>query len=565
MSITNASRFSIKGQNTLNHVHGDQTIINLNSQLDRVERTEYDEFEYIKRGDIICVKKIMVPEDVRDWHWKWQNGSGVFGRHKTERTICTVELAGRQSSGKYTAIMYEGKDAHELWEEDFQRVSGTRNPDIAQLFGINQSKIPALIFHHELLPLAHVYTGSFWMEVYIGELSQNKRCARSELWMDTKGFMCSGPKGPATKWLSFNSRSAPAVPLIVDMLKDDVSFSYFCNIGSSADWIVLNCARYSWLHNMMISEASRDTKTTHLYEHPAPDPAWTDEILYYVRRLGSHFPRRFPKNIIYGLRFDIVYSNSLEAVAMWPRAAASLWQCVDRFGWTEMTWVDGGLIRFKFTDAVWWPSYGVHLDIEFDESRLFWDGWLSQSSRVFDPLNSSGNGENWFQIKPPSLRIETPKWSRGLRRPKVVREMATVYLFLHPLPMSVSELIIWAELQDTHFWSFDETGQSKLSKAECEQRDLPSLVSRVPGGRSTQLHSWSARVYPALRDWQIARGFDPNTSDWARHMRYPEFEIISARKDEDRFDGVVEDQEENQATGSWWEAFSGSNISAFAF
>ena len=46
--------------------------------------------------------------------------------------------------------------------------------------------------------------------------------------------------------------------------------------------------------------------------------------------------------------------------------------------------------------------------------------------------------------------------------------------------------------------------------------------------------SWCARsdymakryVYAAIRNWQVARGFDPATADFPRSLGYPEFDIL---------------------------------------
>ncbi|ESK81712.1 hypothetical protein Moror_15827 [Moniliophthora roreri MCA 2997] len=112
-----SSQFSVKGENTFNHVHGDQTIINLNTQ--EVKRTEYDEFEYVKRGHVISIQELGFI-NTADWNWNWQ-GRHLVGRHKARKTIWTVELVDRKS--KYTTMIYEGEDAESVWEADFRRFS----------------------------------------------------------------------------------------------------------------------------------------------------------------------------------------------------------------------------------------------------------------------------------------------------------------------------------------------------------------------------------------------------------------------------------------------------------
>ncbi|KAI3602793.1 hypothetical protein WG66_008116 [Moniliophthora roreri] len=122
MSINHSSRVSIKGKNTFNHIHGHQFNAPIHGNVvfsagqEVVKRTEYDEFQYVRRGNMIIVKEIHFAE----WDWKWRPGK-VFARHKIRRTIYTVELVDRQS--KFTAMVYEGEDAHSFWEDDFQQFS----------------------------------------------------------------------------------------------------------------------------------------------------------------------------------------------------------------------------------------------------------------------------------------------------------------------------------------------------------------------------------------------------------------------------------------------------------
>ncbi|KAI3602739.1 hypothetical protein WG66_008033 [Moniliophthora roreri] len=43
---------------------------------------------------------------------------------------------------------------------------------------------------------------------------------------------------------------------------------------------------------------------------------------------------------------------------------------------------------------------------------------------------------------------------------------------------------------------------------------------------SSYLHSWPSYIYDAIRDWHIARGFNPTTPGFARHMECPKLEAI---------------------------------------
>uniref|UniRef100_A0A0W0GBV2 Uncharacterized protein n=1 Tax=Moniliophthora roreri TaxID=221103 RepID=A0A0W0GBV2_MONRR len=512
------------------------------------KRTKRDEFRYVRCGDMTTIKEIH-SEELREWDWELQNGE-LVGRYKgsARRTIYTVELVNRQS--KYTAMVYEGENAQDFWEMDLRQFSRNKKPGSFQLFGINQSAIPALIFHHELIPCAHFFDGtSIWMDIYIQHLRVNMGCSQNNLWMNTAGgVLFSGPDGPEAPGLASDAVESIAVPTTVDMLKDDTCVRFFLNFGSSVDDSVLECAcltnGYTYLGNLFLATAeghqSKDS------DHPN-----CSSMTYpYLRDLWRHLP----VNVIGGLQFDAVYSPSMDVIAKWPAGAGSLWVWWEygRKGLVEETVLDR-IYSFKLDLT---RGGEVHLQSVY-EWRKFRKGWLSQSSRVFNTVDVTGGKENFFVVDPPFLEIRStrhPTASRTLRnRKRPVRKTSPtrIYLFLHPLPMTVSGLVSWIEGRP-YFWSFDETGQSRMSEEECDGWGLPMLM--LSTRYNARLRSWPTYVYTGLRDWQKARGFDPATSDWARELGYPEWEIVGTRKVQ---------EEEKKAGSSWWEAFARSGISAF--
>ncbi|KAK7040230.1 hypothetical protein VNI00_010036 [Paramarasmius palmivorus] len=99
--------------------------------------------------------------------------------------------------------------------------------------------------------------------------------------------------------------------------------------------------------------------------------------------------------------------------------------------------------------------------------------------------------------------------------------------------MSVSELMEWKKGNTrTYFWSLDEDGHSKMSMEECRQWGVPELESWHAKG--PLLFSWPSDVYTALRKWQVARGFDPSTTDFAQSLGFPELEILGANTNRNR-------------------------------
>ncbi|ESK85870.1 hypothetical protein Moror_2342 [Moniliophthora roreri MCA 2997] len=546
MSIHNSSGFSFGGKSTLNDVHGNQVnhhtnqtisggVIHLHNQntTQVTERTRYDEFDVVKTGHVIHLKDLY-SKDVSGWHW--QNGELVGNMRKTaQKTISTIQVHPDQQS-KFTAITYEGEGAQEAWEKDFKQFSHVSRTGLFQLFGINRSEIPMLIFHHELIPVAHFYTKSFWMDVYLEHLRLNKRCDDEDLWMDTKrGIFCSGPAGPVITFPGFSADESvvQALPSTLDMLKEQSSITFFSQFGSTMDGRVLDSA---WTSHARTYLDDLFPKTTEDHYQNNHHPQWTTDHPY-LEDLWRNPPHHLPSNITDGLRFDTVYSPSLDPIARWPPEVPGLWKWQGVDGLVEETRVDGGLTRFELGDQ----GEEVDLRAGFDW-EAFSEGWLPQSARVFDLLKTTGQQKSVSIVDPPR------------------RKPDPVYLFLYPLPMTVLELISWMG-GHTHFWSFDEDGRTRIPEEEWTQWGIPILAPYTAS--YTDLKSWPTHIYPALRNWQIARGFDPSTADWARECGYPEFEIIGAKVDQPQ---EAHEQPE-KSRWSWsrlWTAIPGSDISAFA-
>ncbi|ESK88854.1 hypothetical protein Moror_17054 [Moniliophthora roreri MCA 2997] len=568
MSLTSCSRVSIKGKNSFNHVRGNQVngtinarTVNFNTGQTEVKHTKYDQFREVILGDVFLEKELHSSDE--DWKWRrGRRGRWYATRRKAQRTIYTVEIVDRKT--KFTAITYEGKDARRVWEEDFEQYSRTKNLSSFQLFGINQSSIPMLIFHNELTPLGHFYKLSFWSSVYLTYLVENNGWGYANVWMDARGSLCSGPDGPHVDWYHFNTDGSLVVPSKAEMLKDNISFQFFREIRSSVDDSVLQCAWGSW-ENTYLNNLFPGTAEDLQSKNPN-NPAWNSAMYPYLHGLWRDPPHHIPMNVIGGLRFDTVYSLSMEAVARWPKGAGSLWEYkwFERRGLVDKTVLDGGLTRFTLD-----LTQGENVILSTAYSLEFLHAWLSQSSWVFGALNVTEGEENFFIIDPPWLEIESTLHEYdGLTaffnlcdgKPPVEETPpapSPIYLFLHPFPESILEFMSWR--RQPYFLSFDETGQSEMSEEECERWGVPVLTCRMCW--DFKVWKWPTYVCTALREWQEARDFDPTTSDWARSMGCPELEIVGVGKDHGRFEEV--DVQEEKTSGSWWEAFAGSGISAF--
>ncbi|KAF9262468.1 hypothetical protein L218DRAFT_834989, partial [Marasmius fiardii PR-910] len=89
-----------------------------------------------------------------------------------------------------------------------------------------------------------------------------------------------------------------------------------------------------------------------------------------------------------------------------------------------------------------------------------------------------------------------------------------IYLFLEPSPSLATQF---------YFWSHSPSGGDPLSLDLCKYLGLPFKLFLA----SEQLQfSWPSKVYRALHDYQVRRGFDPKTTEFARSLRRDVYEVV---------------------------------------
>ncbi|KAJ7882663.1 hypothetical protein B0H13DRAFT_1721382 [Mycena leptocephala] len=114
--------------------------------------------------------------------------------------------------------------------------------------------------------------------------------------------------------------------------------------------------------------------------------------------------------------------------------------------------------------------------------------------------------------------------------------MDKVYLFLFTPPVDIVDgQIIVTNPPDTekYYWALDPAGLDRLTHEIVEDFGLPTVefYMRMFGG------SWDERDYDMIRDFHIARGFDPYSQDAAIAMGYPLIDIEEMEKLIPRFAG----------------------------
>ncbi|KAJ7901320.1 hypothetical protein B0H13DRAFT_773067 [Mycena leptocephala] len=104
-----------------------------------------------------------------------------------------------------------------------------------------------------------------------------------------------------------------------------------------------------------------------------------------------------------------------------------------------------------------------------------------------------------------------------------------VYLFLFPPQVEVvGNLITVTNPPDTerYYWAFDPAGLNQLTHDVAEDFGLPTVEfsTNLWGGK------WDEHDYDMIRDFHIAKGFDPYTQDVAIAMGYPLIDIEEMKK-----------------------------------
>ncbi|KAG7090126.1 hypothetical protein E1B28_011735 [Marasmius oreades] len=179
------------------------------------------------------------------------------------------------------------------------------------------------------------------------------------------------------------------------------------------------------------------------------------------------------------------------------------------------------------------PDGATRFCLRDDRSKIEVDSvnerypWLSQALSVFhahnipldEDLSSYKLVYSYFRLTGAFQKSKNKRQRRCL--------CPTIYLFFRPSPYPL------------YHWSFDPTGQTPFSPDMCKYLGLPfKLTLQVTHCQK----SWPTKIYKAVHAHQIARGFDPNTTDFARYLGWPRiFEIVPV---DNRIQGIVNSEQQ---------------------
>ncbi|KAG7090028.1 hypothetical protein E1B28_011649 [Marasmius oreades] len=264
-------------------------------------------------------------------------------------------------------------------------------------------------------------------------------------------------------------------------------------------------------------EFLKEDVITRYFASKQNDPALLYTLTYscHYERLDGDIPATY---VISGLTDS--------AIAFVENVRWESWEgCLDR-----RRRMRDGTRRFRLRD-------GRKIAVDSFSERT---AWLAQALSVFHAHNISLDEAFSTTLVFPRLELTgTLQKSKHKRQRRQVSP--PIYLIVLPSPYPL------------YHWSLDPAGQTPpLSPEMCKYFGLPfKLFLKVSPGQC----SWPTKVYKLIHDYQIARNFDPKTSDFARSLGYPIFTVIPA---ENRFQEIVEEHP-NMPTDS--EPVPDSNLS----
>ncbi|KAL0568357.1 hypothetical protein V5O48_013632 [Marasmius crinis-equi] len=492
--FANSHSFIIGDNGNFATVHGNQILNYFNREPER--KTALTIYDQVLLGDIYRTENMGVSTYPRpgDVGERWWREEG---KPRADRTICAAQVTGVEGRA-FTMISYTGPEAQEAFEKDFQMYATTLTANPFQVYGIN-TNVPTVLFYDERQPVAKFWAGlGYWGKLYLRSLIEmHFKCYDNKIWLDPKkGELCQGPVGPECYTGSVGYGKWENLPCSAKFLQDSNSLPFLASRkAKSVDREVVDVIAWEW--------------------------SWGDS------KVEVHQPTIFSAS-----------TNATVAVSggLWKSYSSCL---------GEREVVENGATRLMLKDE------GELLSVQIDrleERRV----WMSQALSIFHACGISLNDNlSQFELIIPDLWLEghlSDSETKCQRRRK-----KHIYLFVHPLsPSTPTEDCKTSSL---HYWSFDPTGQHPLPAEMCEDLGLPIELSFEV--YSPYRYCWTNEAYKLMHQYQVARGFNPKTTDFARHLGFPVYQV---HRDSDRFEDL------STPKGFWsgwsWAASEGSDIPA---
>ncbi|KAJ7826354.1 hypothetical protein B0H13DRAFT_2440826 [Mycena leptocephala] len=489
-----------------------------------VEKSPGD-FRVVKLGDLNLLDEID-KQNLVEWHPIHRTKTGVIVRHVKvvvgTRRIYRARIFG--SPDPMTAVVYNDAQfeqaSHNLHRMvEAHRGQQFRHPHLAQFFGLGSSaSVNTLIYHDEMIPFSQVqklHAGSVLASYYF----RNQTSRHFDLiiikvadsyWEETTGEKFYHV--PGTAWIRLSTGK----------LCMDVGNGYDSCIE------IVRPRAHSKLPEVKLTEYDLGDKLLSTLE--------LDEFYSLLACSKISFPKFLsstPGTImlpsIYNPRWDRAHFKpndlhafptekhlTLDDLHISPWYTSDSPQEVLPTGWTRVDYSECHPCMF-----------GITVGLKYSDPPRKW--WLSQNHYVRNHLQGAFNTTQLITEISFDCTLNTDL--NFTLRGTFMADAPTdkVYFFLFPPQVDVVDnLITVTNPPDTekYYWAFDPAGFDRLTHDVAEDFGLPTVEFSIYsyGGK------WDEHDYDMIRDFHIAKGFDPYTQDVAIAMGYPLIDIEEMKK-----------------------------------
>ncbi|THU77974.1 hypothetical protein K435DRAFT_889644 [Dendrothele bispora CBS 962.96] len=178
-------------------------------------------------------------------------------------------------------------------------------------------------------------------------------------------------------------------------------------------------------------------------------------------------------------------------------------------------------------DHSWMRDFSRLVHVDWNDQDWLAAAWLSQAQHFCDTVNGLYNNipgsAALFSGITFSLQPNYKDY-RFLLHPNYGK----IFLFIAPIMASHLSGISGVELcwgndgNDPYYWSFDPDGSCLLSKRVTEALGLPQLIARV----EPLLQEFADYQYKATKQFQLFRGYNPSTQQFAQRHELPLVDIV---------------------------------------
>ncbi|KAK7032313.1 hypothetical protein VNI00_013272 [Paramarasmius palmivorus] len=486
--FSNSSNITISG-GSFNHVYGDQInnyIIQQMVMQKEKERTEYDEYTRVPTGKVYLVRKVCETTEA-----------------DVKRTVHTARILGEDKDLEFLHLSYSGPGSQRAsvfasfsipllilvsqgFKTDFQNSVALRerSAEMAQLFGYNDSRLPALIFYDALIPLRNILQvnrSSVFLQTYLSlrcDLDNLPRATRmGEIWMQPHtARLIKGPPGAPEDYNRF------------------YVYNYSRLKHASASWQIpetaLPIGQYDdqqLLQYLQISNVSKDTLLSYLatlFEESKT------EIFQLISDEDALFWLEAFLSISSVSKRQVIFKcpSSIPDTA-WKHSV----------NYNPYKLLEDGSFSFEITDALlnWGTEFCYSPGDEPWDVWNFINSWFAQADS-YDP-----NWEDYTFISDLRLSLKPVAKLGHAKKPTT----QPCYLIIRPIPKLGNsyrpDLLAWMR-GGLHYYSFDADGKSIISDEEPGKTRLqiPEYYPVVTVRRSW----WKADAYEGAKKLKLMEG-----------------------------------------------------------